>query len=330
MIASMAWCAASLAAVYGYWLVMTNFVIRDFWDPTYVQKMELLKARLAEYPGRPLWLVLGSSHVHDALAPEALPEKINDGKSPLLFNFGSSGADLFYQLVCLRRLLAEGIKPGRVGLEFDPMLNGDYSEFAGNPALIPRARRDELDDFLANSKDPAALRGTWLDSRWNPFFEYGMRAPGQALVLRLVPFLSRLEDRPGSKWGWYQVAAPHPSKEKFEAMLPKKESPDVIRPPLMPNADRALRGMIALCEQKGIAVFLLRTPEAEGARESHSPKSETDVQQYLDALARDHHVQIIDTRAWMTDDEFFDPHHLDATGAVRFTQKLAGILYPAQ
>src|SRR5262245_23832946 len=89
-------------------IVMSNWRL-DLLDPAYAHKLWRLQARLAEEPGRPLLLLLGTSRGGVGFAPEALPAlpKVN-GREPLPFNFSVGGAGPVTQLLCLQRLVKEG------------------------------------------------------------------------------------------------------------------------------------------------------------------------------------------------------------------------------
>src|SRR5262245_35057177 len=78
-------------------------------DPEYGTKRRLLHALLAEQPDRPLLLVLGSSRTDAGLRPDRLPDVLPG--SPVVFNFSLVGSGPFKELLCLHRLLAEGIRP---------------------------------------------------------------------------------------------------------------------------------------------------------------------------------------------------------------------------
>src|SRR5262245_7975669 len=79
-------------------------------DPEYAAKTARLRARLAESPGRPLVLVLGSSRVQMGLRAGSVNAEC-DGRPALVFNFGMSGGGAQLESLCLRRLLDEGIRP---------------------------------------------------------------------------------------------------------------------------------------------------------------------------------------------------------------------------
>src|SRR5690242_12739591 len=59
-------------------------------DPEYAAKVERLRARRAEAPGRPLVLVLGSSRVQMGLRAGTVAAE-GGGRPALVFNFGTSG-----------------------------------------------------------------------------------------------------------------------------------------------------------------------------------------------------------------------------------------------
>src|SRR5438093_13042053 len=73
-------------------------VITDNWrpelrDPEYGSKLSRLRERLAEEPGRPLILILGSSRAGYGFRPEVVSDwRTPDGASPMVFNFGLTGA----------------------------------------------------------------------------------------------------------------------------------------------------------------------------------------------------------------------------------------------
>jgi hypothetical protein len=96
-------------------LPASNVLLRD---PEYGTK----RARLAENRGRPLRLVLGSSRTNLGIHPVALPPlpavPARDGAptEPVVFNASLMAAGPVLQLLCLRRLLSNGIRPDRANI----------------------------------------------------------------------------------------------------------------------------------------------------------------------------------------------------------------------
>src|SRR5256885_15170486 len=76
-------------------------------DPEFDARLQRLRARQEETPGRPLVLVLGSSRTGYGLDARRLSEAEPDGGA-LVFNFGISGSGPLFQLISLRRLLDAG------------------------------------------------------------------------------------------------------------------------------------------------------------------------------------------------------------------------------
>src|SRR5436305_2101988 len=65
----------------------------QLYDVEHVLRLRLLRQRMAEKPGRPLCLALGTSRLGLALLPEKLPEyRTAAGRSVLVFNFSHLGA----------------------------------------------------------------------------------------------------------------------------------------------------------------------------------------------------------------------------------------------
>src|SRR6516225_10207066 len=92
-------------------------------DPDYGHRAASLRAQCAASPDRPLLLVIGSSRVSTGIRPEILPGfSTADGRTPVIFNFGVPGAGPTQQLLYLRRLLAEGIRPTWLVVECWPPL----------------------------------------------------------------------------------------------------------------------------------------------------------------------------------------------------------------
>ena len=330
MAASLRWLGLFLALLYAYWLVMTNLVVRDFWDPPYVTKSEVLFTALKENPGRPLWLVLGSSRVDNGLRPDALLATKQPPDAPLIFNFGMGGADLYRQGISLKRLLAAGVKPRRVCIEIvGAMMFHDGEGYADDARLAIRARRDELDDLCAHAAKPGECRETWMRSRFNPFYQYGMVMPGQSIALRLVPgpFLRRFESRPFDRWGWFMSEGGMPQEEVYKkgfAAEAEFERTYLKSNMVSAKADADLRSILDLCKREGVQAILLRMPEDRDFQQIYPPMISAAMDAYIKKIEDDYQVRMLDARSWYLErDNFTDGHHLNAMGAVIFTVRFA-------
>src|SRR5262245_42443557 len=90
--------------------------------PEFARKLELLRARLDERPGGPLVLLLGSSRTGCGVRPGRLAGlRAPGGAAPVVFNFGVCRSAPLLELLTLRRLLAEGVRPEVVLAELWPL-----------------------------------------------------------------------------------------------------------------------------------------------------------------------------------------------------------------
>src|SRR5262245_26533709 len=101
---ALAWFAAATVLVNVAVLAAADELWPRLRDPEYGRRADHLRQRLAENPGRPLVLVLGSSRVGAGVAPGEW-EAIRPGSAtdPLLFNMAEVGGGPFIQLMTLRR-----------------------------------------------------------------------------------------------------------------------------------------------------------------------------------------------------------------------------------
>lgn len=331
-IATLRWFVGLFLFFFAYWWVMSNYIIRDFWDPQYAMKEESLRTRLKEYPGHPLWLIMGTSHVERGLRLDILEAGLKEKDAPLFYNFGLGAAGLFRQYICLKRLVEDGIKPRRVVVEIvGATMSRELFAMADVPHLLVRARRDEFQDYLDYSTQPEVFRSVWERSRWDPTYKYGMRTPNQTLAWRLIPLpgISMLEKQPYDKWGWYpEKPAPIPEPEyqgHFELargqFADKFENFEISK-----NTDHALKQIIELCKKEGIDLTFVRMPEWRDFQAFYTPESNLIIDQYLTKLSADYQVPIINARDWMEKVDYTDGHHLNATGAEKFTRRFTDLM----
>src|SRR5262245_46746005 len=98
-------------------------LVMEFWQPAWRDREDGMKLgrvdeRLKEESGRPLILVLGSSRVGTSIRPDVWRE--SECRQSLVFNAGVRGAGPMTQLLWLERLLADGVQPDWVILEYWP------------------------------------------------------------------------------------------------------------------------------------------------------------------------------------------------------------------
>src|SRR5437763_651245 len=127
-------------------------------DPTYGPRLALLRKRMA-VPGRPLSVVmLGSSRTALGFVPDAFEESLTQalGRPVRAFNFGMFSAGPVTNLVELRRLLRDGVRPDLLLVEVLPgRLNARLSLAQHGEPAVPTERLAWDDLPLVARYDPA-------------------------------------------------------------------------------------------------------------------------------------------------------------------------------
>ena len=298
-------------------------------DPEYGLRVSKLKLRLAENPGRPLALVVGSSRAAMGVRPdvwEACRPTRSDAVDPVLFNMSLIGGGPLLELVVLHRLIADGFRPALVLLEFWPLLFCDERDSAGSMAVD---RLDSRDRALVRnySADPAASVCERPHHALNPLYESRQR-----LLSRLLPQWLPSGNRADwmwkdvDGWGWKPGCAFQPGPSPPQTVLMEQAqrafSRRLARFQIDDQLDRAFRDAVAFARRHGATVKLLYMPEALAFRGWYPPEVEAAARDYFARVCRELCVTVIDARTWMVDGLFSDGFHLTRIGAAEFTRKL--------
>ncbi len=293
-------------------------------DPEFYLRLARLRRQRAENPGRPLVLALGNSRTAMGFRPEALPRgPATGGAGPLAFNFAQLGSGPVMQLLCLHRLLDEGVRPDGVLVECWPPLwdqEGDLAELARYPVTrmtwrdLPRVRR-----YAAPGRP---LYAEWWRDRLVPWFSNRFVLL-QHLAPAWVPGGLRADHgwKPMDATGWLDGPCAGAGRRHGEQIERARWGPRLEALRTSAASDRALRELLALCRDEGISVALVYMPEGSRFRELYPPAVRAAVDGYLDGLCRDFGVPLIDARLWVPDDEFTDGFHLTPGGATVFTRR---------
>jgi hypothetical protein len=294
-------------------------------EPEYGSLCNSLHARLAEWPGRPLVLVLGSSRSANLFRPTPPgPEP-----DPLVFNFATLYTGPVREVQVLRRLLTRGVRPRWVVAEvWAPFLTqrGGFAEeiYIGEHDLQP-VDAPVVGHYFAR---PRPAYGKLAEGALAPAFSHRAQ-----LLAAYSPFLDRPGPTPGDwsypdlrveGFGWLPVPEPKPDPWLLRAHLEKYA--EVLREVLAdfrvsPVADGALRELIRTCADHGIGTALVLCPEHGAMRACCPPEVEARLEAYLGGLAREHGVLVVDTRDWMPDEDFFDSRHVLPHAAAPYTER---------
>jgi hypothetical protein len=290
-------------------------------DPEYGHKLARLRARAAAEPGCPLVVVLGSSRAALGFRPDALPT----GAGGPVFNLALAGAGPLTELLCLYRLLDEGIHPAGVVVEVMPPLLHQEKPWAETTRLsVERLGRRDLHRLRRHAPHAGRLRRQWFAARLTPWYSHRF-----GLLSRLAPRWLAWDARQ-DRWqrldsaGWMPYPRPAVKAEEIRRALQfarREYTPCFERFHITANADRALRELLAVCRREGIGVRLVTMPESSKFRSWYPPGAGPALATYLGGLSREYGMAWIDARTWVPDEYFVDGHHLLGDGAAVFAER---------
>ncbi len=291
-------------------------------DPEYGRKLANLRRLVAAHPGRPLVLVLGSSRVAMGFRPDVLAE---DARGPLVYNFSLVGSGPIMQLLCLDRLLDDGIRPDRVFIEYWPAFyNQDPVHAEECRVDVNRLGRRDLAVLGRYHSDPRALHRQWWEAQAVPALSHRFVLLNQWAPAWLPWTIRKDHEYNGlDGLGWLPWPFPPNPAQYPECVRAawRQCAPRLGPGCLAPLSDRALRDLLALCRRQGIAAALVIMPEGSVFQSWYPPGLRAAVEDYLRRLGRECRVPVIDARAWAPDADFVDGFHLLPGGADHFTRR---------
>jgi hypothetical protein len=291
------------------------------YDPELAFRLELLRARRAERPERPLLAVLGSSQMVLAFRPERLPPLATaDGREALPFNLAHTSAGPIYELLTYRRLLKRGDAPDWLVVEVMPLLLRE--EWVG--VYTHSAVASELRALHSYSSWRRLLSG-YLKTRLLPCYLHRrmllqMYLPGWLEHSPSWLYEPNFDRQGGERT---QVLATVPPGFAGRALRASRAQNGLLFPEFQPvlQADAALRKLLRESCRRGVAVCLLLAPESPEFRENYTPQARAQVAAYCRDLAREFGVRWVDAREWLAEDDFADGHHVLLPGQSHFTDR---------
>jgi hypothetical protein len=312
-------------------------VVMERWRPElrdleYGAKRARFRARRRENPGRPLLLVLGSSRTNLGFRPDALPDlpavappRGGPARPPLVFNCSLMGAGPVLELLSLRRLLDDGVRPDWVLLEsWPPYFNqeGERAEWVRIP--VTRLAWSDLGGLRRYHPRPDLLYESWCLARLAPWSSSRF----QLLTRCARDWLPREPRRDDlwnniNPWGWLPYhGSMEPAAVRQRAAHVRETFQPILRDyHISAVSDRALREALTLCRQQGIRVALLFMPETSEFRSWYPPAVRAESDRYLRALSAEYGAPLIDAHDWVPDADFGDGYHLLPRGAAAFTRR---------
>jgi hypothetical protein len=293
-------------------------------DPEYGLRLESLRARMAERPARRPVLFLGSSRVACTLRSELLPANHGDGGGPVVFNFGLCRSGPVMELLCLQRLLADGIHPKCIFVEVWPILV--MAEASDQMASFQpeRLRWSETRLLRRFTWDKRFGSRQWLERRLAPWMTYRTHVVNQWAPSWFLSTKPNHADWEGlDRWGWLAVPNLKKYDDKLSPVFAKAVADDLVprSQGFVPSAGslRAYDELFALCRQENIAVGLVVMPEC--CFHDYPPVGRRRLDSFLCRLSQENNLALIDARGWASADDFYDGVHLTHGGAAAFTER---------
>lgn len=324
--------------VFGFAAIQLSLAIGiEFWlpqlrDPLYGDKLHRLRERVAASDHtQPLVVMLGSSRTVHAFDAARLEQVARSRHRPVVaYNFGVPGAGPLTQLVNLRRLLADGVRPDLLLVEvFPPMLTRhlwaiNFRQFP--PERLWRHELKLVERYLRMVGRPARLGPPWCAAWCAP--AYSHRFAVQRLVWpSLLPndgcehLLAKFD---AGGWNRLDRAAIPPERQASALGHAKQEYGELLADyQLGGPACAALEELLEVCHQERITAVLVVMPEGPTFQSWYRPGVWPGVAAYIQGLGRRFSAPVIDAHDWMGDEQFVDSHHLLAPGAEAFSARLA-------
>src|SRR6185437_14491640 len=166
--------AIFIAAQLGMGLAVET--VKPEWrDPEYGHRIHQLRELQANHPDRPIVVAVGSSRTLMGLDPLAMGFADEPG-SPLVYNFGQTGAGPLQILLTAFRILDDGMKPTALLIELFPAaLVGDGSAEDLFQTWQTRFNRGDIERLAPYARNPRSLYRMWFAQRIAPW--YALRFP---------------------------------------------------------------------------------------------------------------------------------------------------------
>ncbi|VTS08674.1 hypothetical protein [Tuwongella immobilis] len=301
-------------------------------DPEYGRKVAVIQRMQRQFPERPMIVLLGSSRVSMGLRTGVLEGDsafsrrcVEQGIVPPAFvNASLIGSGPVMQLMMLRRLLEDGIRPAAVLAEVWSPFFGASPELQEEHRIdLLRLRPRELEWLPGYFSDPQKLADLELPMKLVPW--YHQRVNLMTLMApSMLPNLGRRDAnwRLMDAYGWVpgpkavqspaELQKQHAIAEKFYRRILEDWQP----------GDRAMtaqQSIFALCQEHQIPIRLMQLPESALVHAWTSPATEQRFTAQLAIWERDYGAKCQDFRTVMPGDVVPDGIHLTPEAAAQFT-----------
>lgn len=317
-------CGLALVALAFLSMALAVETVKPEWrDPEYGHRLKQLQALRKAHPNRPLIVAVGSSRTQMGVSPAAMEVSEEPG-SPLVYNFGQSGAGPLHILLTVQRLLDDGVKPDFFLIELFPAtLAHDGPAEQQFEKILPRLSHADLRRLEPFTQNPAALRKQWAENRVNSWHSHRISLMSHWQP-NWLPWQHRLT------FQWQQMDAFGYTRHPVESVSDLErdwhfanEYFHTLHSLHIGNvADRAIRELVARCRVERIPVAFYLMPESPRFQEGYSVETRAKVAGYCDMLTHELGAPVFDASNDFAETEFADGHHLLRHGASRFSRRL--------
>ncbi|VTR97715.1 Uncharacterized protein OS=Singulisphaera acidiphila (strain ATCC BAA-1392 / DSM 18658 / VKM B-2454 / MOB10) GN=Sinac_5817 PE=4 SV=1 [Gemmata massiliana] len=319
------WGAVALLVANAVLSVSVETALPQVRDPEYGYRLVRTRAQQRAHPDRPLVLVVGTSRTQNVIDPSAM-EFPDEAGSPLVFNFGQSGARPPHLRLTLQRLFDDGVRPAAVVVEILPgtlAYHGSVDDLFDQPARLTATDLKRLEPYL---DDPAALRRRWLGTRVNSWEAFHM-----TILSHLAPELQPWRERVAFQWtmtdAWgfsaYPQAVSPADRERKRDYAFACYGPVVRDLRVSELAERAVRDLVSDCRAAGVPVAFYLSPESPIFQSWYSPESRSALGAFARMLSDELKCPVFDAPTDFAEEDFADGHHALRRTAARFSRGLA-------
>ncbi len=322
--ASLVWFAIAFASMSILASCLVEYALPEARDPEFTLKLTILRGRLTQTPNMPLVLMLGSSRTALGFRAGDVQLKMN-GDRILAYNFALRGGGPFVELLTLRRLLKEGIRPKLLLVEVFPPLLNNAKRHSLEEVWFQSGRMSfgEIASLESYHTEPWRLIRRWFIARLEPWLSLHWIAdwPASARRTGAKDFYLLGDHLKVDRYGW----EPYPSSSVNPAGAARARSMyrDSMRE--FAPAERsiaAVRALLALCEHERIPTALVLMTEGSAFRSFYPPMLSERLEQMVRDISHEYAVPLFDARAWVADVDLADAHHPLPTGATNLTKRL--------
>jgi hypothetical protein len=296
-------------------------------DPEYGRRIGLLYRRTRGESQHPFTVVmLGSSRTtfgfQAAVLENYLKTKLQ--QPVVVFNFGITGAGPLMELIDLRRILGQGIRPDLLLVEvLPPFLTGQTSHEL-NRLPMSRVWLNELRLLERYGGRMNRMRNDWWEAWPVPCYEHRFAILSR-LLPACVPYQLRMD--------WLYKMDGSGGVVGMSGRSPQDRQAGVARAfveyagylagfRLEGPSKNALCELLALCREQQLSTALVLMPEGSEFRSWYPPAVWQQIEGFLTSAGREYAAPVINAREWISDEDFTDSHHLLVHGGRIFTERL--------